>query len=462
MQITKKIRNSLAIPSIIPVIVAISLLTLVACGEPQEQPIVQEPPAKQVEIFTVGKTAATLALTKSGQVELGKTAVIMPEIAGKITDIKVAIGDKVKQNQILVTLGNSLSTDATNISYEAALQSLDLLDTMKFKTDYSAQKDIEAVMIGYYSAKESLENAINSKDSAEELYEEQHDYLEDQLDEMEDPPDHEDNPTYEQLDSQLEQAEIGHDAQMDQIDFGIEMARKQLESAILAVEGVQAKYSMQFIQLDSTLLQAQSGADLSKLQKEAQSVRSPIDGTVTSIQAVEGNSIAPGQLLMTVSDLEDLKITTSVNENEMPLLKVGDTVEIATYNEPTYTGTISTISPTLSSLNNKIIVEIKPEKGANLLGGSLVDVVFTPNTNSIFVPLKTVTIEDTNYYVKVIEIADNGKGKTISKKSVETGRIIGELIEITSGLAKGDILATSSTTFLQEGDKVVYKVPRGK
>lgn len=447
-------------------IVLASLVALSACGPTPQNEAPQEPPAKQVETFIVGQNDAKLLFTKSGQVESIKTALIMPEVAGQITDIKVKVGDKVKSGQTLVTLGDSLATDATNIGYETAIKSLDLLDTLQLKTDYSAQKDIQAVMIGYYSAKESLENSINSKDSAEDLYDEQHDYLEDQVDDLEDAlDDMEEMPnykqdktyqttlsTYEQLDSQLEQAEIGHEAQMDQVDFGIEMAKKQLESAILAVEGVQAKYSMQFIQLNSSILQATSGADLSKLQKEAQNVRSPISGTVTSIQATEENPTAPGQLLMTVSDLADLKITTSVNENEMPLLKVGDTTRIGQF-----TGTISSISPALSSFDNKITVEIKPEKDANFLSGSLVDVIFTPNTNSIFVPLKTVTIEDTKYYVKLI-----GEDKTITKKTVETGRIIGEFIEITSGLTDGDRIATSSTTFLQEGDKVVYKVPRGK
>lgn len=443
-------------------IVLVSLAVFSACNSTEPQPITQEPPAKQVETFIVGQNDAKLSFTKSGQVYSGKTALIMPEIAGRITDIKVKVGDKVKNGQILITLGDSLATDATNIGYETAIKGLDLLDTLQLKTDYSAQKDIQAVMIGYYSSKESLENTINSKDSAEDLYDEQRDYSEDQidnledaLDDMEEIPDYKKDKTYqatlatyEQLESQLEQAEIGHEIQMDQVDFGIEMAKKQLESAILAVEGVQAKYSLQFVQLNSSILQATSGADLSKLQKEAQNVRSPISGTVTSIQATEENPTAPGQLLMAVSDLVDLKITTSVNENEMPLLKVGDTTSV---------GTILSISPALSSFDNKIAVEIKPEKGANFLSGSLVDVVFTPNTNSIFVPLKTVTIEDTKYYVKLI-----GEDKTITKKTVETGRIIGEFIEITSGLTDGNTIATSSTTFLQEGDKVVYKVPRGK
>jgi len=458
MRTTKRTSNTLTI--LISIVIATTLL-FTACGAPEEQLVMQDPPAKQVEIFTVGKTEASLTMKKSGQVESGKTAVIIPETAGQITDIKVKIGDKVNKNQVVVTLGDSLSTDATNISYEASLQSLNLLDALKVKTDYSAQKDIEAVMIGYYSAKESLENTINSKDSAEDLYEEQHDYLEDQLDALEDLPNYEDNQTYQQLDSQLEQAEIGHETSMDQIDFGIEMAKKQLESAIIAVEGVQIKYSMQLIQLDSTLLQAKSGADISRLQKEAQNVRSTIDGTITSIQATEGNQTAPGQILMTVSNLEDLKITTSVNEKEIPLLKTGDTVVI-TNTAGKHIGTISTISPTLSSFDNKIAIEIIPEKDANLIGGSIVDITFTPNTNSIFIPLKMVTIEDTNYYVKVINLSKDGKDKTITKKSVLTGRILGEYIEITSGLTKGDVVATSSTTFLQEGDKIVYKVPRGK
>jgi RND family efflux transporter MFP subunit len=433
-----------------------------SCGTTEQPTTNQEPPAKQVSVFTVGQSTAPLSFTKSGQVESSKTAFVMPEIAGKITQIKVKVGDKVGKNQTLITLGNSLSTEATNISYDTALKGLDLLDTSKLKMDYSAQKDIQSVMIGYYSAKEALETAIKTKENSEDLYDEQHDYLEDKvddledaLDEMEEMPDYKQSEsyqttlaTYEQLDSQLEQMEIGQDIQNDQTEMGINSAKRGLEAAILAVEGIQAKYSLQFIQLDSSLLQAQSGTDLAKLQKEAQNVKSPISGYVTAIQAVEGNVTAPGQILVTVQDLSSLKITTSVNENEMPLLKVGDTTSV---------GTITSISPALSSFDNKIAVEIKPEKEFSALSGSVVDIVFTPNTNSIFVPLKTVTIEDTEYYVKLI-----GENNQITKRFVETGRILGEFIEITEGLNNGDRIATSSTTFLQEGDKVVYKVQRGK
>ena len=517
-------QNRKLIQTILAVLLTIGTLGIFsACSLfPQEEVIKeQETPAKEVSIYTVVRTTghepngqpigqfssqsqptsqASISFMKSGQISSGKTAIVVPQIAGKITDIKVKVGDHVSKNQLLLTLGDSLATNVADKSYETALKGIEQLENLKFKTDYSAQKDIEAVSIGYYSAKESLENTIKSKDYAEELYEEQHDLLEDTLDDLEnvldkleDIPNYEDNATYQeteakydQLKSQLNQAEIGHEAQEDQLTLCIDISKRQLESAILAVESVQTKYSLQFIQIDSTILQAKSGADLAKLQTEAKKVTAPITGVITSLQATEDNFTAPGQMLMVIEDLNNLKATTSINEEESKLVKIGDKVTLGTTNgnsssSGTYEGTITSISPTLSSLNNKIAVEITLETPANLdqqtlaslspdqkasssaklsnqstpLSGQLVNITFTPNTDSIFIPLNTVTIEDTKYYVKII----NSK-KEIEKREIEPGNIFDKYIEVLSGLENGDIIATSSTTFLQEGDKVVYKVPR--
>ena len=435
----------------------ITSLLLSACGsaESEQEEITQGPPAKKIEIFTVGTDSTSLSFQKSGQIESGTTAFVMPQTSGTITNIHISIGDKVNKGELLLTLGDSLATDAAGINYQSALEGLEKLDDLRFKTDYSAQKDIQAVMIGYYSAMDGVENAIKTRSNAEELYDEQHDQLEDAVDELKKLPNYKDDPIYKQTKSQLEQLEIGHEAQEDQLGFAIEMAKKQLGSAILAVESVQSKYSLQFIQLDSSILQAETGAELAALQAEARNIRSPINGTVTNIQAVEGNMASPGQVLVTVEDIEELKVKTYLSVEEKDLVKIGDITAVST-SAITTTGRVTRINPTLS-FNGKIEMEIALSDKKNIFSGEVVDITFTPNTHNIatLIPINSVIIEDNVYFINTVS-----PDKTIQRKVVSTGRVIGNYIEITAGLSSGDKVALGSSVFLREGDQIAYKTKR--
>jgi RND family efflux transporter MFP subunit len=432
-----------------------SSLPLTACGaETETAEETQEPQAKRIEIFTVGVDQTPLSFTKSGQIESGTTAYVSPQIAGKITNISINVGDKVNKNQTLATLGDSLSTDSAQMNANLAKESLQKLYDTRFKTDYVAQTSIDSAIIGYYTAIDGLDAAIKSRDHAEELYEEQHDTLEDTLDDLKDLPNYKKDPLYKQTKSQLEQMEIGHEAQEDQLDLAIEMSKAQLEGAILAVEGVQAQYSLQFIQLDSTILQAETGADLAKLQAEARNIKSPIKGTISSIQAEEGNFTSPGQILLTVENIEELKVKTYLSPEESTLVKAGNLVSISTSTSST-TGTINYISPTLS-LNGKAEVEITISDKKNLFSGEIIEVTFTPNLGSIatLIPLNSLVIEDKHYFINTV-----ATDKTIERKEVTIGQVLGNYVEILEGINFGEKVALS-TVFLREGEDIIYKVKR--
>lgn len=460
----KHIKNGIAI-FLSTLLATTTILSLTSCSqtdtkttEPQTNPV------KQIEVYRVEVPNKSLVFTKSGQITASEKALIMPQIAGTITDIKVKLGDKVQKGQTLITLGNSLSTDVIDINYQSSLEALDILDTLKLKTDYAAQKDVAATLQGYYSAKAAYENAIKSRDHAEDLYDEQHkylkdhvEYLEDAMDMLEKSPNYEDSPdyqtveqTYKQFKSQLEQLEIGHDTQDDMTDFGLESAKRGIESALLAVEGVRAKYNLQFLQLDSSVLQATTGSQISKLQSEAKSVKSPISGYVTAISATKNNQVAPGQPLVIVENLENFKINTSINQLEAKYVKPGDTVKIGET-----TGVVYAISPALSDQTNKIDIEIHLTAQSSAISGEFTDITFTPGTNSIFIPLETVSIEDTKYFTKIVT-QDN----KIKRIEIKTGDIIENYIEVTDGLKPNDIVAIPDTVFLNEGDEVSYKLPR--
>ncbi len=449
-------------------------MTISGCSNPlstltKEEAVPRtESPAKEVEIFTVGH-GENLSFSKSGEISAASQAIIIPETTGRVTKIPVKLGDKVVKNQTLITLGNSLSSDVINTNYETALKGIEKLNDSLIKMDNSAKTSIRSALLGYYTAREALETAIKNKDSSDDLYDEQSDYLDDNIDSLKDAldtmeeqiPEYESNATYQetlatykQLKSQQEQAEIGNEIQNNQTDLGLDSARRQLESAILGVETVQNTYSLQFIQTESSLLQAQNGADLLALQKEALNIKSPITGTVTAINTTVNNIAAAGQVVAIVQNLNSMEVKTSINSEELPLVKVGDKVSISNGKIKNIEGEISEISPSLSSSNKKIEVKITVPS-SSFLSGELVTIAFKPNTTSIFVPLKAVSIEDDKYFVKLVS-----SDRTISKQEITAGKILDTFIEITSGLKTEDVIAFSPSTFIQEGDKVTYKVPR--
>ena len=450
------------------------IMTISGCSNPlstltKEEKVPRiESPAKEVEIFTVGH-GENLSFSKSGEISATSQAIIIPETTGRVTKIPVKLGDKVVKNQTLITLGNSLSSDVINTNYETALKGIEKLNDSLIKMDNSAKTSIQSALLGYYTAREALETAIKNKDSSDDLYDEQSDYLDDNIDSLKDAldtmeeqiPEYESNATYQetlatykQLKSQQEQAEIGNEIQNNQTDLGLDSARRQLESAILGVETVQNTYSLQFIQTESSLLQAQNGADLLALQKEALNIKSPITGTVTAINTTVNNIAAAGQVVAIVQNLNSMEVKTSINSEELPLVKVGDKVSISNGKIKNIEGEISEISPSLSSSNKKIEVKITVPS-SSFLSGELVTIAFKPNTTSIFVPLKAVSIEDDKYFVKLVS-----SDRTISKQEITAGKILDTFIEITSGLKTEDVIAFSPSTFIQEGDKVTYKVPR--
>jgi len=55
---------------------------------------------------------------------------------------------------------------------------------------------------------------------------------------------------------------------------------------------------------------------------------SPITGTVVSTNAMQGQTVVPGQTLAQVVDLNNLYITANINETDIRHVDVGDTVDI--------------------------------------------------------------------------------------------------------------------------------------
>jgi multidrug resistance efflux pump len=83
------------------------------------------------------------------------------------------------------------------------------------------------------------------------------------------------------------------------------------------------------------------------VQSRKMTLRSPIDGLVTELLANEGELAIPGVALMKVADLDSLKLTVYIPEDQLGWIQVGQPVEVTvdSFSRKTFSGTITYISP---------------------------------------------------------------------------------------------------------------------
>lgn len=79
--------------------------------------------------------------------------------------------------------------------------------------------------------------------------------------------------------------------------------------------------------------------------KVEQSLSSPISGTVIQSSGIEGQSVTPGQSLLEVADLHNLKVTAYVDESAISNVKVNQDVDIKidAFGGTSYTGHVERI-----------------------------------------------------------------------------------------------------------------------
>lgn len=121
---------------------------------------------------------------------------------------------------------------------------------------------------------------------------------------------------------------------------GAEVARKKLAE-------LQAGPTPEEIDLaEAQIAQAQAAVLAVQAQMDKMTLRSPISGVVTSRSAHAGEAAIPGASLLTVADLDQVKLTIYVPEDELGRVYLGQEVEVRVDSFPqrVFTGTVSYIS----------------------------------------------------------------------------------------------------------------------
>jgi len=189
-------------------------------------------------------------------------------------------------------------------------------------------------------------------------------------------------------------------------------------------------------------------ADVMKAEKELRDTKivAPFDGTVALEDVEIGKMVTPGQNLLTLVDISQVKIVITVSELDITKLSVGSHVEIVidSLPEKTFTGTVATVGLKADDATRTYPVEIiVANEGELLLPGmvSRVTIATKDPKEVIMIPKTAVRSEKGQMVTYVMR-----QGK-VEQRRVYLGPEQGEQVIVAQGLEAGEMLVVTG-----EGD----------
>jgi membrane fusion protein, multidrug efflux system len=206
-----------------------------------------------------------------------------------------------------------------------------------------------------------------------------------------------------------------------------------------------------FARARSGLDQAQVALQRAQLNLARTRLGAPFAGRVASLKVVPGQWVQPGQEMMTVVDLDPIKVEVQVLEGEVGYLGAGRaaTVTFAAFPEETFTGRIATINPVVETgTRTARVTVLVPNPQGRILPGMYARVTLDAQRfpNRVLVPRSSILERDRRTMLFVFNGDD--RGGRAEWRYVTTGRANNSVVEIvqseeTDSVRPGEVVLTN-------------------
>jgi RND family efflux transporter MFP subunit len=392
---------------------------IASCGGPKANVRTEEAAANTQPVAIDVTTAAAIKrdlprfFEATGSLAGDQQTDVAPQTSGKVVAVGVDIGSQVRRGQMLIRLDDAelkLRVDQAAAQVEQAKaavrqaeEKIGLRPGQAF--DPNRVAEVAAARVTLELAEKNLvraEKLIESGDVSRSFYDEQ-------------------RARRDQLKEQYEVAL----AQARQNFAGVDVARTNVANA-------QAQLALARKNLSYAVIPA------------------PIDGYVAERTADLGEYVSPQQKVVTIVRTNPLRIRIDIPEQAIPEVRVGQSVSITTSAWPdrNFSGRVARIAPNVSATSRTLTVEAEIENsGGALKPGQFATVRILQERAepAVLVPARAVATESGVSRVYVIK---NGHAE---QRLVQTGQTEGDLIEIRTGLAADEQVATSNLEQLSDG-----------
>jgi RND family efflux transporter MFP subunit len=411
-------RVNLKLITLILVLVAVGAF-VASCGGSKASVRKTEPAANAeptaVEITTAAAIKRDLPrfFEATGSLAGDQQTDVAPQTSGKVVAVGVDIGTYVKRGQMLVRLDDAemkLRVDQAAAQLEQAKaavrqaeEKIGLRPGQAFDPNHVAE--VAAARVALDLAEKNLRRAeklIESGDVSRSFYDEQR-------------------------------------ARRDQLKEQYDVALAQARQNYAAVDVAR-----------TNIANAEAQLALARKNLSYANIPAPIDGYVTERTADLGEYVSPQQKVATIVQTNPLRIRIDIPEQAIPEVRVGQSVSINTsaWPDKNFAGRVARIAPNVSATSRTLTVEAEIENSSNALKPgqfATVRILQARAAPAVLIPARAVVNEAGVNRVFVIK---NGHAE---QRLVQTGQTEGDLIEVKSGVAADEQVATSSLEQLSDG-----------
>ncbi|PKM78692.1 MAG: hypothetical protein CVU90_01460 [Firmicutes bacterium HGW-Firmicutes-15] len=188
------------------------------------------------------------------------------------------------------------------------------------------------------------------------------------------------------------------------------------------------------------------------VQIQNATIKSPLSGIITNQNLNLGQVVSPGVVLISVVDTTNLKMKSTITQDKLHLLSVGQqvSIKIDSYPDSIFSGTVTVIGPIAVNTGEVFPVEITLKNDSGLMAGLSAHTSLINKTQGIIVPISSILQTNNESSVYVIE------NNTASKRIVKIGLKSDKEAQIIEGLNEGERIAVSNLNVL--ADKMLVNV----
>jgi HlyD family secretion protein len=178
-------------------------------------------------------------------------------------------------------------------------------------------------------------------------------------------------------------------------------------------------------------------------------VRAPFGGMLTWLVEEEGASVAAGQLVARVSDMNDYRVEATLSDFHARQLAPGQAVRVE-QNGEIMAGTVHTILPEIQNGTIKLLVDLARPRNPHLRNKMRVDVnVVTAHRADVLVVDNGAAFNGRG--PQPVFVVDGGVAR---KRTVTLGASDGKVVEVVAGARLGERMLVSDTRAFKDLDTI--------
>jgi RND family efflux transporter MFP subunit len=240
------------------------------------------------------------------------------------------------------------------------------------------------------------------------------------------------------------------------LDKGL-LPKADFDTTNSAYKVAEAKYedSLEEVRDRQALLaQRRSELEIARQQLADSMLYAPISGMIRLRTANSGQYLAAGTPVVTLVQMNPLRLKTDVPEREARMIRMGQPVRVTVEGAAgTHQGRVARISPSFDETNRTLLVETEVSNAAGVLrpgGFSRAEIVVAEGYRALVVPAASVVT-----FAGIDRVFTVNDSKA-SEKRIKTGRRSDEGVEILDGIKSGDRVVLNPGN-MTDGEKVIVK-----